>query len=179
MHYFSKFILFTVFRWRIVGVFPKNIKKYIVIGAPHTSWLDFPLGILLRSITKTNIHFVGKKALFKYPQGIFFRWAGGFPVDRSRSNNTVEALADKFKQEDQFILGISPEGTRKKAEKWKTGFYYIAKLAEIPIVKVAFDFKHKQIIIDTAFYPTDNTEQDLSNLKSFYKGIQGRHAELS
>jgi 1-acyl-sn-glycerol-3-phosphate acyltransferase len=179
MHNFSKFIFFTFLRWKFTGSFPKDIKKYIIIVAPHTSWIDFPVGLLIRSITKLQIHFVGKKSLFKLPHGIFFRKLGGFPIDRTKATNTVEILVDKFKKEDEFILGISPEGTRKKVEKWKTGFYYVATLANVPIVKVALDFEHKNILIDAPFYPTDNPSEDLVSLKYFYNGINGRHPDLS
>lgn len=179
MHKVSKFIFFTILRWEMKGEFPKDVKKYVIIAAPHTSWVDLPLGILIRSITKKQIHFIGKKGLFKNPQGIFFRWLGGFPVDRTKSNNSVELLVKKFKKEDCFILGLSPEGTRKKVDHWKTGFYYIAMLAKVPIVKVALDFENKTVLIDTPFYPTKNPTEDFAKLELFYKGINGRHPHLS
>tara|TARA_B100000809_G_scaffold105703_1_gene104258 strand:+ start:58503 stop:59042 length:540 start_codon:yes stop_codon:yes gene_type:complete len=179
MHYISKIILFVILRWKIKGEFPKRIKQYVLIAAPHTSWLDFPLGLLIRSITRTNIHFVGKKVLFKYPQGFFFRLWGGFSIDRSISNNTVDVLIDKFKENENFILAISPEGTRQKTDMWKTGYYYIAKGANIPIVKVVLDYQNKTVIIATPFYPTDNVEKDIDSIQNYYKGKQGKHPLLS
>jgi 1-acyl-sn-glycerol-3-phosphate acyltransferase len=179
MSYISKFILFFILRWKIIGDFPKEIKQYVLIAVPHTSWMDVPLGLLIRSITKTNIHFVGKKSLFKKPYGFFFRSLGGFPIDRTASNNTVDLLIEKFKENENFILAISPEGTRQKVESWKTGFYYIAKGANIPIVKVAFDYQNKKITIDHPFYPTDDVNKDITSLYDYFKGIKGKHAHLS
>lgn len=179
MHYISKFILITLLRWEIKGEFPKNIKQYVLIPVPHTCWVDFFLGLLVRSITKTNIHFVGKKSLFKAPYGFIFRSLGGFPVDRTSSNNTVKLLVDKFKENENFILNISPEGTRQKTNKWKTGFYYIAKGANVPIVKIALDYEHKIIKIAPPFYPSDDVDKDIAYLRNYFKGIKGKHAHLS
>lgn len=179
MYKLSKLILITILRWKIIGLFPENLNKYVVIAAPHTSWLDLPLGLLIRSFSFYKIHFVAKNNLFKFPYGIFFRWVGGFPIDRTKSNNKVQSLIDKFHENKIFILAISPEGTRKKTNKWKTGYYYIAKGAGVPIVKIALDFKNKQILIDSPFYPTDNSEKDLKEIKKYFKGISGRHPHLS
>lgn len=174
-----KFLYFKFFKWKLLGAFPSDIPKYIVIGAPHTSWLDFPLGLALRSISKKNIRFIGKKSLFQFPLGFFMRKLGGFPVDRTRSANMVEYLINLFKTNEAFILALSPEGTRQKVDTWKTGFYYTAKGAEVPVVKVAFDFKNRQVIIDEPYYLTDSKDEDFEKITRFYKGVLGRHAHLS
>ena len=179
MHRISKFVLFTVLRWKIIGDFPREIKQYVVIAAPHTSWMDFPLGILIRSIKKAKINFIGKKILFKNPQGFFFRRLGGFPIDRTHSNNTVDLLVDMFKRNENFKLGISPEGTRKKVQNWKTGYYYVAKKANVPVVKVALDFKNKQVLIDEPYFLTADAEHDMKTIKRFFHGVKGRFSELS
>ncbi|MEI6864496.1 1-acyl-sn-glycerol-3-phosphate acyltransferase [Flavicella sp.] len=179
MYELSKRILITILRWKIIGQFPKKIKQYVVIAAPHTSWVDFPLGLLIRCFSFQKIHFIGKKTLFNFPHGVFFRWVGGFSIDRSKSDNKVQFLIDKFHENENFILAISPEGTRKKTKKWKTGYYYIAKGAGVPIVKIALDFKNKQVLIDSPFYPTDNFKKDIQEIKKYFKGISGRHPHLS
>ena len=179
MHLLSKFLFFTILRWKLKGEFPREIKQYVLIAVPHTSWVDVPLGLLIRSITKTEIHFIGKKKLFKKPLGFFFKWLGGFPVDRKNSNNSVEELAAKFKNNENFILGISPEGTRQKVTSWKTGFYYIAKEANVPIVAVALDYKRKTVSITSPFYLTDDADRDISYLQNYFKGVYGKHAHLS
>lgn len=179
MQSISKFILFTLFKWKIIGEFPSDCKQYVLIAAPHTCWIDIPIGILIRSITQTKISFIGKKSLFKNPQGVFFRWLGGFAVDRTKSTNMVASLIHKFKENENFILCLSPEGTRKKVKNWKSGYYYIAKGAGVPIVKLALDFKSKHILIDAPYYLTDDKNNDMKTIRGFYHGISGRYPELS
>jgi 1-acyl-sn-glycerol-3-phosphate acyltransferase len=175
----SKFILFTILRWKIVNDFPKELKKYVVIAAPHTSWVDFPIAILSRMASGVMINFIGKNSLFNGPFGFFFRSLGGTPVDRSKSNNLVEAIIDIFNSKEEFRLGLSPEGTRKKVDKWKTGFYYIAKGAKVPIVMATLDFKNKEVKISEPYFPTENKEQDFEVFHSFFKNVKGKNPELS
>ena len=170
----SKFIFKTILGWKLVGDFPKDIKKYVVIAAPHTSWQDFPIGILARNTSGIKINFIGKDSLFKGPFGFIFRSLGGTPVDRSKSNNLVDAIVDVFNSKEEFRLALSPEGTRKKVDKWKTGFYYIAKGANVPIVMATLDFENKQVKFSEPYYTTENKEKDFEYFKSFYKGVQGK-----
>lgn len=179
MQRFSKFIFTRLLGWKLIGNFPSHIQKYVIIAAPHTSWEDFPIAILARNSTGENIRFIGKNSLFKRPFGWFFRALGGTPVDRSKKNNLVDAIVDIFNSKDQFRLGISPEGTRKKVDRWKTGFYYIAKGANVPIVMATLDFRNKQIKISEPYYTTDSKEKDFEYFHSYFKGVQGRHPELS
>lgn len=174
-----KFIYFRLLKWRIIGDFPKHLNKYVVIAAPHTHWHDFPMGIMLRKILDTKINFVAKKELFKWPLGWYLRKVGGFAIDRTEGQNKVDAYAKLFEENEQFRLNIAPEGTRKKVEKWKTGFYYIAKKANVPIVMVAFDFGKKQHKISEPFYPTDNVDEDFKFMYSFFDGVVGRIPEYS
>ena len=175
----SKFILFTILRWKIVNDFPRELKKYVVIAAPHTSWIDFPIAILSRMAAGVMINFIGKNSLFNGPFGFFFRSLGGTPVDRSQSNNLVEAIIDIFNSKEEFRLGLSPEGTRKKVDTWKTGFYYIAKGAKVPIVMATLDFKNKEVKISEPYYTTENKEQDFEVFHSFFKNVKGKNPELS
>ena len=179
MQRFSKFIFNTLLGWKLVGNFPSDLKKYVVIAAPHTSWLDFPIAILARNSTGEKIDFIGKDSLFKGPFGWVFKALGGTPVDRSKSNNLVDAIVDIFNSKDEFRLGISPEGTRKKVDRWKTGFYYIAKGARVPIVMATLDFENKQIQISEPYDTTDDKEKDFKVFHSFYLGVRGKHAKLS
>ncbi|AOW19857.1 1-acyl-sn-glycerol-3-phosphate acyltransferase [Urechidicola croceus] len=175
----SKFILFKILRWKIDGEFPKDLNKFVIIVVPHTSWVDFPIGVLINFATGINGNYIGKASLFKPPFGFIFRWLGGTPVDRTKSNNLVNAIVAIFNSNERFILGMSPEGTRKKVSKWKTGFYYVAKGANVPIVSVAFDFEHKTAIIHKPFYTTDDKEADFKILKSNFEGIKGKKPEYS
>lgn len=154
--------------WKLVHDFPQDLQKYVVIAAPHTSWQDFPIGILARNTSGVKINFIGKASLFKGPFGFIFRSLGGTPVDRSTSNNLVDAIVNIFETKEQFRLALSPEGTRKKVDKWKTGFYFIAKGANVPIVMATLDFGKKQVKISEPYYTTDNKDKDFEYFHSFF-----------
>ena len=165
-------------RWQLEGEFPQ-IDKCVIIVVPHTHWLDFLLGLLIRKVLNEEINYIGKKSLFKPPFGWFFRWTGGAPIDRSSAQNSVEAMVKIFESRKIFRFALAPEGTRKKVKALKTGFYYIAKAAKVPIVMVAFDFGEKQIKIDTPFFPTDYINKDFRKIRAFYKGVKGKIPEYS
>lgn len=178
MHTLAKFIYFKILGWKLVGEFPK-VDKCIVIVVPHTSWVDFFLGLLVRRVVNEEVNYIAKKSLFKPPFGWYFRWMGGAPIDRSKNMDTVGAIANIFERRKQFRLALSPEGTRKKVSEWKTGFYYIAKAAGVPIVMVAFDFGGKQVKISDPHFPTGDKEVDFNTYKSFFQGVLGKVPENS
>lgn len=174
MQRLAKFIYFKIMGWSLKGEFPSHLKKCVIAVVPHTSWWDFLLGILVRKVWNEEINYIGKKSLFDSPFGWFFKWTGGAPIDRSKSNDTVSAVTKVFESKELFRLALSPEGTRKKVEKWKTGFYYIAKSANIPIVLVAFDYGRKEIKISKPYYPTENKTTDFKNYGDFFIGVTGK-----
>jgi len=165
--------------WKIEGSFDPSIKKAVVIVVPHTSWHDFYIGAFARKLLKTEINYIAKKELFQPPFGWYFKWMGGAPLDRTPGQNKVEAIAQIFNEKEEFRLAMSPEGTRKKVLTWKTGYYYIALMANVPIICVAFDYSTKRVIINKPFYPSGNLEEDTERLRSFYKGIVGKKKEFS
>jgi 1-acyl-sn-glycerol-3-phosphate acyltransferase len=172
-------LIFKLIGWRVIGHFPTHLKKYIVAVAPHTSNWDFSIGIMARSIMNVQqAKFLGKDSLFKPPFGWFFRAVGGYPVNRAKNTDMVQQVASIFNAHDEFILGLAPEGTRKKVDKLRTGFYYIAKKANVPIVPCGFDFAKKAVIAGEPFYPTDDFEGDMEYLMSFYRNVTGRNPEL-
>ena len=179
MQKLSKFIFTQILGWKLIGDFPKHLKKYVVIAAPHTSWKDFPIAILARNYSGEKVNFIGKNSLFKGPFGFIFRALGGTPVDRSQNSNMVDAIVQIFENKKEFRLGISPEGTRKKVAAWKTGFYYIAKGAKVPIVMATLDFENKQIKFSEPYDTTDDKEKDFNHFDNFFKGVKGKHSELS
>ena len=179
MQKLSNFIFTRILGWKLVGDFPKYLKKYVVIAAPHTSWKDFPIAILARNSSGEKVNFIGKNSLFKGPFGFIFRSLGGTPVDRSKSSNMVDAIIQIFDNKEEFRLGISPEGTRKKVIKWKTGFYFIAKGAKVPIVMATLDFENKEIKFSEPYDITDDKEKDFKHFHNFFKGVKGKHSELS
>ena len=171
-------LLFKMFGWKIVGQLPQE-KKYIIAVAPHTSSWDFPVGVATRSILRIQkAKFLGKSQLFKPPYGWFFRALGGHPVERSTSHDMVDQVVKIFNRHDEFVLALAPEGTRKKVEKLRTGFYYIAKGAQVPIVPVGFDFHKKEIVVSAPLYTTNDMDADMEKILSFYRTIKGRNPEL-
>lgn len=174
MRAIASFIFIRLMGWKIDGDLSPQIKKSVVIVVPHTSWHDFYIGAFARKILNLQINFIGKRELFKFPFGWYFRWMGGAPVDRKSNRNTVQQVTELFKSRDEFRLAIAPEGTRKKVDTWKSGFYYIALEAKVPIICVAFDYNVKTVKINLPFYPTGDFPTDLIELKSFYKGVVGK-----
>lgn len=173
----SKFVFYYLMGWKITNDFPTDIKKYIIIVAPHTSNLDFIIGIMVKFIKSVDIKFIGKHTLFKSPYGFIFKALGGTPVNRSKSKNMVQAIIDIYNTKDEFIFALSPEGTRKKIGKWKTGFYHVAKGAKIPIVMATIDFGKKEVLIDKPFYITGNQKNDYGHFHNFFKNRNGKNPD--
>lgn len=164
--------------WKISGRFPYEIKKAVIIVAPHTSWRDVVIGLMARSVLHLKTaRFLGKKELFDGPFGFFFRWMGGIPVDRFSKQNTVDQVVQLFNEREELLLGLSPEGTRKKVDRLRTGFYHIAKKANVPIIMAGFDFKKKEIIFTEPFYTSDDEAKDFKHIIDFFAPVQGYHAE--
>ena len=164
--------------WKSSGQFPYHIKKYVIIIAPHTSGWDFVIGVLFRKALRLEkARYLGKKELFDPPFGFLFRWLGGYPVDRSKNKNMVEEVVKIFDSHEEFGIALSPEGTRKRVEKLRTGFYNIAKSANVPIVMVGLDFANKQVVFSDPFLATHNQEADFEHILKFFRPIKGKYPE--
>ena len=169
----TKFIFCTLFGWKILGEI-RLINKCVIIVAPHTHWLDFFVALPVRRILNLEINFIGKKELFFFPLNYFLKYLGGSPVDRNSKSKTVDLIADKFNDKKIYRLALSPEGTRKKVDKWKTGFYYIAQKANVPIVIVGINYKKKEIGIIDKLFPTNNIENDMKRIQEQLTNISGK-----
>lgn len=164
--------------WTIKGAFPYHLKKCVVIVGPHTSSWDFVVGLALRSrLRLTHAKFLGKAELFKGPFGFIFRKLGGVPVNRAHQHNMVDQVVTLFNSHDSFILVLSPEGTRKKVDRLRTGFYHIAKKAGVPIVMAGMDFGRKEASISAPFFPTEDETADFRRIHQFYALMQGKVPE--
>lgn len=172
----SKWI-FKSWGWKIMGTVPYETEKCVVAVYPHTSNWDFPIGILFNQITGLSIGWVGKHTLFKPPFGWLMRAMGGRPVVRTGNLKLVEAIANVFKKEKVFRLCITPEGTRKRTEKLKTGYHFIALEANVPIVWCAFDWKNKHMIWSEPFWVTPDYRRTEQAFNDFFRGTQGYHPE--
>jgi 1-acyl-sn-glycerol-3-phosphate acyltransferase len=169
-----QWIFFRIMGWKIKGSIDPNVKKCVMMVMPHTSAHDFYLGIFTRGITQLQMNWVGKKELFRFPFGFYFRYMGGEPLDRTGGLNKVDSIASIFERKEIFRLAVAPEGTRKYVNELKTGFYYIALKANVPIIPVAFDFGKKEVNLGAPLMPTGDIESDLSTLKKHYIGVEGK-----
>jgi 1-acyl-sn-glycerol-3-phosphate acyltransferase len=162
--------------WKFEGAVP-DAPKFVIIVAPHTSNWDFPLGVAALFALGFRVSFLGKHTIFKWPLGIFMRWLGGIPVERSVSRDRVADSIAAFNAAEKLILVIAPEGTRKWVPKWKTGFYHVAHGAGVPIVPVSFDFRKKSIEIGKPFITTGDAHDDIERIKDFFRGATGKRPE--
>ena len=160
----SKFILNKIIGWKVIGYLPKN-EKYVIAVVPHSSYFDLIIAVLIRTYSGLKIKFIGKKELFNPITSFLFKFLGGIPVDRTKKLNIVDEVVNLFKSGKIKILAIAPEGTRKRVEKWKTGFYYIALKANLPILMVSFDYLRKEVKINNKFYPSGDIDKDFIELE--------------
>ena len=168
-------ILFRSLGWNTKVQFPAGVKKCVIIAGPHTHWMDFPVGLAYRSFLRLkNARFLGKKELFDGPFGFFFRWVGGIPVDRFSKHNVVDQVVDILSKESEIMIALSPEGTREKVDRLRTGFYHIAKKAGIPIVMIGLDFGNRGIVVSEPFYTTDREQADFDRILQFFGPVQGK-----
>ncbi len=173
--YFSKFILW-ILGWKINIKIPDD-KKYVIAIAPHTSNWDLIIGKLANWSCGQKPKFVIKKEAFNFFMGPIIRMWGGIPIDRSNSINVVDQLVKYFEENEKFVLGITPEATRKRNPNWKTGFYRIALKANVPIYLGYVDFKTKSGGMHQKFEPTGNLEEDLKKIKQYFKDMEGFHKD--
>ncbi|MBO9661582.1 lysophospholipid acyltransferase family protein [Dokdonella sp.] len=158
----------------MAGTFP-NVDKLVLIAAPHSSWWDGVWGLLLKVALGIDIAFMGKRELFRGPLGWLLRRLGGVPIERNATHGVVEQMVARFHANPRLWLGIAPEGTRKRVEKWKTGFWHIAHAAKVPILPVYFDYPSRTIGIGPLFQPGEDLDADLAALREFYRPYRGRH----
>ncbi len=162
--------------WRLTGTRPE-LKRFIVLGAPHTSNWDFFFSVLTGWGYELDFRWLGKKELFRFPLGIFLEALGGIPVNRSRSTNLVDSMVQIFKSRDECIILIPPEGTRQPVDQWKKGFYHTAVGAGIPFVLGYIDYAKKETGCGPVIFPTGDMERDLRPAYKFYEGITAKYPE--
>jgi len=164
--------------WQVQGSLPPEAAKCVLIAAPHTSNWDLPFTLMVAFCLRLRIYWMGKASLFRGPFGPVMRWLGGVAVDRSKSNNLVAAAAAAIvAAPGPLQLVVPPEGTRGKTRHWKTGFYFIALQAQVPIVLAYMDYARKVSGLGPVFVPTGDVEADMTEIKRFYAGIRGRNAD--
>jgi 1-acyl-sn-glycerol-3-phosphate acyltransferase len=171
----SKKIL-QLFGWQ--AVFNTEIpQKCIICVAPHTSNWDFMLGMLFKSAYKIKVKFFIKEEWVKFPVGFLIIKLGGIPIKRHKQQSTTDIYAKEFARRKELKIAITPEGTRKLNQEWKLGFYYIARKANVPVLLAGIDYKTKRIVVGKQFFPTENAESDIAEIKAFYKDFSGKFPE--
>jgi 1-acyl-sn-glycerol-3-phosphate acyltransferase len=160
--------------WHIEGGAP-NAKKFVLIAAPHTSNWDFVYAISCTSVLGLPLQFMAKDALFRGPLGALLGALGGIAIDRSKANNVVDAMVREFATREALALLVPPEGTRKEARFWKSGFYHIARRAEVPVALGFLDYARKRVGIGPLLSLSGNVHADMEQIRAFYADKVGKH----
>lgn len=168
-----------LFGWRLTGAIP-DLPRFVVIVAPHTSNWDFPVGLAAKWALGFDVTWLGKDALFRPPLGWVMRAVGGMPVDRSAPNAMVERTAEAFASRERMVLVLAPEGTRTKVDKWRSGFWHIARTADVPVVCAAIDWGRKEVRFGPTLTvrPDVAPDVDIARIKAHYDDVRGLHPAL-
>ncbi|MGQ0512229.1 MAG: lysophospholipid acyltransferase family protein [Betaproteobacteria bacterium] len=165
--------------WRlenIEGGFP-DVPKFVMIVAPHTSNWDVPVGLMAKFALRLGCRFIAKQSLFWWPLGAFLRALGGVPVNRAAASDFVEQTVRIFNGREKLVLVITPEGTRSRVERWKSGFHRIARAAGVPVVLVSFDYSRRVVRLGPSFAASEDYEGDLARIQSHITASMARHPE--
>lgn len=167
----------SAFGWSTEGSVPDE-PKYVLIAAPHTTNWDLPFMLAIAYVFDVRVSWMGKHTLFeRAPLGAFFRALGGVPVDRRGRHDLVQQMVDLFAERDELVLAVPPEGTRSKTKYWKSGFYYIAKGAKVPIALGFLDYKRRVGGFGPMVMPSDDLEADIQKIRAFYATVTGKFPE--
>lgn len=170
------FIYYRLLGWK-TNITVSIPDKCVICAAPHTANMDLFIGKLFYGAIGRKASFMMKKEWFFFPIGIFFKAAGGIPVDRNRNTSLVDQMVKHFKECKQFNLAITPEGTRQPNANWKKGFYYIALKAQVPIALAGIDYEKKTISVTKMVVPSGDIDKDMKEIKLYYKNFKGKHPE--
>ena len=164
--------------WRVEGALPASVRKCVLIAAPHTTNWDLPITLMAAFLLRLNPYWMGKASIFKPPFGAVMRWLGGIAVQREQSNNLVAASAAALVAADSPVqLIVPPQGTRSGVTEWKTGFYYIAQTAQLPILLAYIDYPNKRVGLGPVFEPSGDIERDMAEIKAFYAPMRGKQGQ--
>ena len=170
-------VLLRLAGWKASSLEGVHLPKCVICVAPHTSNWDFVVGKLFYTSQGLTAGFLMKKDWFFFPFNYIFRSMGGIPIDRSRQRSVTDQVAEMFRERKHFQVAITPEGTRKKTNDWKKGFYYIALKAQVPILMAYFDYAKKEVGTKGVFYPTGDAEGDILKIRRFFIFVSACHPE--
>jgi 1-acyl-sn-glycerol-3-phosphate acyltransferase len=164
--------------WRVEGA-PPSMSKAVLIAAPHTSNWDLPFMLAIAYVFGVKPAWLGKRELFRWPFGGLMRRLGGLPVDRSAAGGMVQQAVDRFAAASRLFLVVPPSGTRSRARSWRSGFYHIARGAQVPVLCTFLDYRRKVGGIGPAIVPSGEVRADMKLIRDFYDGIEGKYPELT
>ena len=167
-----------LFGWRVVSA-PVIAPKAVVVIYPHTSNWDFMIGVLARAVLRLPMFWIGKESLFRFPMRTLMTWLGGTPVDRSKSHGLVDQLRTVVERHQSYFLVITPEGTRRRTDHWKSGFYHVARGLDVPVGLAFIDYGRRQVGIAEWMRLSGDEDQDLSHIREIYATRQGRYPALA
>jgi 1-acyl-sn-glycerol-3-phosphate acyltransferase len=167
-----------LFGWRVEGL-PPHVTKAVLIAAPHTSNWDLPFMLATAWVLGVRLSWLGKRGLFRWPFEPLFRRLGGLPVDRGSSQNLVQQAVDWFGDTTQLLLAIAPSGTRSRMAHWRSGFYHIARGADVPVLCTFLDYRRKVSGVGPALTPSGDVRKDMDAIRAFYADIVGRYPALA
>ena len=175
-------IFFKIMGWKVATGFPKNIKKGVIVAAPHTSNWDLIFARMALAILEVPVKFTIKQEWLKTPVGPLLKYLGAIPIDRSikkeeKKVSKVEEMTKYLKSNDELFIIVTPEGTRGYSARWRTGFYYVALNAKVPFLLGYLDYKNKHAGIGPVIYPTGNIDSDIQVIKDFYKNITPKYLD--
>jgi 1-acyl-sn-glycerol-3-phosphate acyltransferase len=170
-------IALGLFGWKAMGEVPAS-GKFVLVGAPHTSNWDFPIAIAASFVYRIKIHWLGKDSLFHWPFGWLMRKLGGIPIDRSHPHGVVRQLKRKYDESDNLIIVIAAKGTRKKTQYWKSGFYWLAHSAQVPILCSFYNYEKKEVHIGLMVLPSNDIKKDMDILREYFSDMRGKYPEL-
>lgn len=174
MRKLSRWVL-RLIGWRMEGQLPGP--KCVLIGAPHTSNWDFPIGMLLFWSLDLDARWVAKHTIFRWPIRGLLRALGGIPLDRTNTENFVNQMVERFANSERLVFALAPEGTRKHTDYWRSGFYWIAHGASVPIALAYADYARKVGGIGPSFMPSGDIDSDMEKIRAFYADKVGKHPE--
>lgn len=162
--------------WKLAGTFP-DVPKFVMLVAPHTSNWDFFIGLFARLALGIDASWIGKDSIFRWPVGGLLRSLGGIPVDRKSPHGVVYQLVGEFSAREKMVFALAPEGTRKRVEHWRSGYWHVAHDARVPLVPVGLDYKMRIVFIGPSFMTTESLEDDERRLRAFFAGVHPKRPE--
>ncbi len=169
--------ILKLFGWSVVGEYDDSLKNCIIVIAPHTSNWDFIWGVLARSVYQVRVKYLIKDSFFKPGIAWFFNWTGGIPVNRKKKTDLTERLVKMLDSGEEIKVAFTPEGTRKRVDRWRSGFYWVAMETKLPIVMHYMDYKRKQVVMGEPFWPSGDWEKDKPVFEAFYADVTAHTIE--